>query len=70
MYPFSIQHVCDKEKRSYTLYASSEEERENWGKALERAKASRNARQDANKVSNGQRMRSCNRILIVNFIPL
>ena len=70
MYPFVIQHVCDKDKRSYTLYASSEEERDNWRKALEQTKALRDARQDANKVSNGQCVRSCGRILIVIFIPL
>ena len=70
MYPFVIQHVCDNDKRSYTLYASSEEERENWRKALEQTKALRDARQDVNKVSNSQRMRSCGRILIVIFMPL
>ena len=70
MYPFVIQHVCDKDKRSYTLYASSEEERENWRKALVQTKALRDARQDVNKVGNGWHVRSCDRLLIQIFIPL
>lgn len=49
MYPFTISHSCDKEKRSYTLYASSEQERENWRKAFQQARTLREVRQDANK---------------------
>ena len=66
MYPFVIQHVCDMEKQNYTLYASSEEERENWRDAFEQTKALRDAWQDANKAS--QPKRSCDWLCTYDYL--
>ncbi|KAK7690932.1 hypothetical protein QCA50_006035 [Cerrena zonata] len=49
MYPLTISHACDKDKRSYTLYTSCQEEREDWKKAFQSAKFMREVRQDGNK---------------------
>ncbi|GJE88623.1 RhoGEF/DH domain-containing protein [Phanerochaete sordida] len=48
MYPFTLFHASATLTRRYTLYASSESERERWRKAMVEGVALRTARQDAN----------------------